>query len=165
MTSAETRSRTGPAWLRPAVAVLGLLYLALGIAGFLTPETAAVGHETSRAVWIFSVNPVIDIVHTGVGVLGLLAATRRTGSIIYCWVLFVGFAGMTAYGVLATAFGNPEDPINVNWADNVLHGLTAVAGLVLGIAGARAAARREEHRVKEVPMHRERELPPRGGTA
>ncbi len=141
MTTAETRSRTGPVWLRPAVAVLGLLYLALGIAGFLTPETAAVGHETSRAVWIFSTTTLLNLVHAAVGVLGLIAATRRTGSIIYCWVLFVGFAGMTAYGVLATAFSTPEDPINVNWADNVLHGLTAVAGLVLGIFGARASAR------------------------
>ena len=142
MTSAETRRRTAPAWLRPAVAVLGLLYLALGIAGFLTPETAAVGHETSRAVWIFSTTPLLNIVHTAVGVLGLLAATRRTGAIIYCWVLFVGFAGMTAYGVLATAFGNPEDPVNLNWADNWLHGLTAVAGLVLGIVAARRTAPR-----------------------
>ena len=142
MTSAETRRRTAPAWLRPAVAVLGLLYLALGIAGFLTPETAAVGHETSRAVWIFSTTPLLNIVHTAVGVLGLLAAIRRTGAIIYCWVLFVGFAGMTAYGVLATAFGNPEDPVNLNWADNWLHGLTAVAGLVLGIVAARRTAPR-----------------------
>jgi hypothetical protein len=141
MSSTETRPRPGAAWLRPVVAVLGLLYLALGIAGFLTPETAAIGHETSRAVWIFSVTPLLNVVHTVVGVLGLLAATRRAGSLIYCWVLFVGFAGMTAYGILATAFGNPEDPININWADNWLHGLTAVAGLVLGIAAARTAAR------------------------
>ncbi|WP_410673953.1 DUF4383 domain-containing protein [Amycolatopsis sp. cmx-4-68] len=141
MTSTEIRPRPGPAWLRPAVAVLGLLYLALGIAGFLTPETAAVGHETSRAVWIFSVTPLLNVVHTAVGVLGLLAATRRAGSLIYCWVLFVGFAGMTAYGILATAFVNPEDPININWADNWLHGLTAVAGLVLGIVAARTASR------------------------
>jgi hypothetical protein len=123
------------------VAVLGLLYLALGIAGFLTPETAAIGHETSRTVWIFSVTPLLNVVHTVVGVLGLLAATRRAGSLIYCWVLFVGFAGMTAYGILATAFSNPEDPININWADNWLHGLTSVAGLVLGIAAARTASR------------------------
>jgi len=145
MSSAEARSsagtRTPASWLRPVVAVLGLLYLALGIAGFLTPETAAVGHETSRAVWIFSVTPLLNLVHAAVGVLGLLAATRRTGAIIYCWVLFVGFTGMTAYGVLATSIGNPEDPINLNWADNWLHGLTAVAGLVLGIVAARAVNR------------------------
>ncbi|MEU0796884.1 DUF4383 domain-containing protein [Amycolatopsis sp. NPDC005961] len=132
MTSAETRSRSGAALLRPAVALLGLLYLALGIAGFLTPGTPALG--------IFGVTALLNLVHAVVGVLGLLAATRRTGSIIYCWVVFTAFAGMTAYGVLAAAFGNPEDPIAINWADNVLHGLTAVAGLVLGIAGARATA-------------------------
>ncbi|WP_086850000.1 DUF4383 domain-containing protein [Amycolatopsis kentuckyensis] len=141
MSSAESRSRTPASWLRPVVAVLGLLYLVLGIAGFLTPETAAVGHETGRAVWIFSVTPLLNLVHAAVGVLGLLAATRRTGSIIYCWVLFVGFTGMTAYGILATALVNPEDPINLNWADNWLHGLTAAAGLVLGIVAARAVNR------------------------
>ncbi|WP_410565051.1 DUF4383 domain-containing protein [Amycolatopsis sp. cmx-4-61] len=141
MSSAENRPRAGASWLRPVVAVLGLLYLVLGIAGFLTPETAAVGHETSRAVWIFSGTPLLNLVHSAVGVLGLLAATRRTGAIIYCWVLFVGFTGMTAYGILATAIVNPEDPINLNWADNWLHGLTAVAALVLGILGARAVNR------------------------
>ncbi|GAB3144051.1 DUF4383 domain-containing protein [Amycolatopsis sp. NPDC004378] len=127
--------------IRPVVAVIGLCYLALGIAGWLTPETAAVGHATTHVVWLFSVSVLLNLVHTLVGVLGLLAATRRTGSIIYCWLIFVGFLGMTAYGVLATAFGPPEDPINLNWADNCLHGLTAVAGLVLGIAATRAATR------------------------
>ncbi|MEV6441434.1 DUF4383 domain-containing protein [Amycolatopsis sp. NPDC051716] len=141
MSSAEIRSRTAVSWLRPVVAVLGLLYLVLGIAGFLTPETAAVGHETGRAVWIFSVTPLLNLVHTAVGVLGLLAATRRSGALIYCWVLFVGFTGMTAYGILATALVNPEDPINLNWADNWLHGLTAAAALVLGIVAARAVNR------------------------
>ncbi|RSD21333.1 DUF4383 domain-containing protein [Amycolatopsis eburnea] len=142
MSSAETRSRAGASWLRPVVAVIGLLYLVLGVAGFFTPETADVGHETTRTVWIFSVTPLLNLVHTVVGALGLLAATRRAGALIYCWVLFVGFAGMTAYGVLATAFSTPEDPINLNWAGNVLHGLTALAALVLGIFAARAGNRK-----------------------
>ncbi|SEF20945.1 protein of unknown function [Amycolatopsis pretoriensis] len=151
MTSAETRSRTGPAWLRPVVAVLGLLYLALGIAGWLTPETATVGHVTThQVVGLFSASALLNLVHTAVGVLGLLAATRGAGAVIYCWVLFVGFAGMTAYGVLATAFSTPDDdPININWADNVLHGLTAVAGLVLGIAGARSLSARQRRTTGE----------------
>ncbi|WP_370962393.1 DUF4383 domain-containing protein [Amycolatopsis sp. cg9] len=142
MSSAEIRSRRGASWLRPVVAVAGLLYLALGVAGFLTPETTAVGDETTRAVWIFSVTPLLNLVHAVVGVLGLLAATRRTGSLIYCWVLFAGFAGMTAYGVLATAFSTPEDPINLNWAGNVLHGLTALGALAVGVFAARAANRK-----------------------
>lgn len=150
MTSAETRARTGANWLRPVVAVLGLLYLALGIAGWLSPETATVGHvTTSRVLGLFSASVVLNLVHTVVGVLGLLAVTRRAGALIYCWLLFVGFLGMTAYGVLATAFSTPEDPVNLNWADDVLHGLTAIAALVLGIAAARAghAVSARDHRV------------------
>jgi len=45
--------------------VTGLLYLTLGVAGFLTPETAVIGHETSRAVWIFSVTPLPNLVPHG----------------------------------------------------------------------------------------------------
>src|SRR5438105_4078977 len=114
MTPAETRTRTGANWLRPVVAVLGLVYLALGIAGWLTPETATVGHVTTgQVVGLFSASVLLNLVHTVVGVLGLLAATGRAGALVYCWVLFVGFLGMTAYGVLATAFSTPEDPINL----------------------------------------------------
>lgn len=144
--STGNRSRSGPPWLRPAVAVLGLAYLALGVVGFLTPETVGVGHNTTRAVWIFSTSTVLNLVHTVVGVLGLVAATRKAGALIYSWALFVGFAGMTAYGIFATAFTNPEDPINVNWADNWLHGLTSIAALALAIAATRAATGSAEAR-------------------
>jgi hypothetical protein len=135
------RAQPGQPWFRLSVAVIGLVYLVLGVAGFLTPETLGVGHETSRAVWIFSASVLLNLVHTVIGLLGLIAATRRAGALIYSSVVFVGFAGLTAYGILATAFSNPEDPVNVNWADNWLHGLTAIAGLVLAIAGTRAAGR------------------------
>jgi hypothetical protein len=142
MTPAESRTRPGPAWLRPVVAVIGLVYLALGIIGWLTPETATVGHvTTNRVAGLFSASALLNLVHTVIGVLGLLAATRRAGSLIYCWVIFVGFLGMTAYGILATAFSNPDDPINLNWADNLLHGLTAVVGLAVGIVATRATTR------------------------
>jgi hypothetical protein len=142
MPPAESRFTAAARFLRPSAAVIGLIYVALGVIGFLTPETATSGHDTSRAVWIFSTSSVLNLVHVVVGVLGLLAATRQPGALIYSMVLFVGFTGLTAYGVLATAFGNPEDPVNVNWADDVLHGLTAVAGLALAITGMRAATAR-----------------------
>jgi len=126
------------------VGVLGLVYLVLGIAGFLTPETAGTGHDTSRAVWIFSSTGVLNLVHVLVGVLGLLAAWRSAGALIYCWAIFVAFTGLTAYGVLATAFGNPEDPVNLNWADNWLHGATAALCLAVATLTTRAARRGEE---------------------
>jgi hypothetical protein len=90
-------------------------------------------------VWIFSSTSVLNFVHVMVGVLGLLGARRRVGALAYCWVVFVGFTGLTAYGVLATAFGNPEDPVNLNWADNWLHGITALVCLVVAALTTRAA--------------------------
>jgi hypothetical protein len=154
MTSAGSRSEPGPPWLRPVVAVIGLAYLTLGVAGFLTTETIEVGHATTRTVWIFSTSVVLNLVHTVIGVLGLLAASRRAGALIYNWALFVGFAGMTAYGIFATAFSTPEDPINVNWADNWLHGLTSVVALALTIASTRATTRAAE--AERATDHRDR---------
>ena len=63
MTPAETRTRTGANWLRPVVAVLGLVYLALGIAGWLTPETVTVGHVTTgQVVGLFSASVLLNLV-------------------------------------------------------------------------------------------------------
>ena len=128
---------------RLIAAVIGLVYLALGVAGFFTPGTAATGHDTGRTVWLFSASGVLNIVHTVIGVLGLLAATKLPGALAYCWTLFVGFTGLTAYGVLATAFEPREDPINVNWADNWLHGLTALLALATAVATTRRFAPKE----------------------
>ncbi|MEU4673425.1 DUF4383 domain-containing protein [Amycolatopsis sp. NPDC023774] len=126
--------------LRPrlVVDVLAVVYLALGVAGFFVPETGHVGHDTTRTVWLFSSSTVLNIVHTAVGVLGLLAARKLAGAIGYCWFVFVAFTGLTAYGILATAFSSvKEDPVNVNWADNWLHGLTALVALAVALTGSR----------------------------
>ncbi|MBB4684011.1 DUF4383 domain-containing protein [Amycolatopsis jiangsuensis] len=124
-------------WALPVVAVLGLVYLVLGVAGFIVPETAyAAGHDTSRLIWVFSSSTVLNIVHVLLGVLGLLAARKLSSALGYCWVLFVAFTGLTAYGILATSFGSvPQDPVNLNWADNWLHGITALIALVVALAG------------------------------
>jgi hypothetical protein len=133
---------TTRSWIRPFVAVVGLIYLVLGVAGFFTPETAVVGHDTSRTVWIFSSTVILNLVHTALGVLGLLAALRAALAHAYCWALFVAMAGVTAFGILATAFGTARDaPVALNWADNWLHGLTALAALAAGIVVTRTAHR------------------------
>ncbi|MGV9295624.1 DUF4383 domain-containing protein [Amycolatopsis sp. NPDC003676] len=133
MPTVTTRS-----WARPVVAVLGLIYLVLGVAGFFVPETAHAGHDTTRVVWLFSSSTVLNIVHTALGLLGLLAARKLSGAVAYCWVLFVAFTGLTAYGILATSFSTArDDPVNLNWADNWLHGLTALVALVIALSGSR----------------------------
>lgn len=132
-------------WPRLAAALIGLCYFALGLAGFFTPGTAAPGHDTSHTVWLFSSSVVLNLVHTLVGVLGLALSLRRVGGVAFGWVLFFGFSGLTAYGVLAAAFSHPlHDPVNINWADDWLHGLTALAGLLIALLGSRVLGRRSQ---------------------
>ncbi|WP_158890445.1 DUF4383 domain-containing protein [Amycolatopsis anabasis] len=131
--------------------LLGLIYLALGVAGFffaegeqVTTNPGDVQHPVrnpENMLWIFAVSPLLNVVHTAVGVLGLVASLHGSGTRIYGWVLFAGFAGLTAYGILAAATGTSADPVNLNWADVWLHGLTALAGLCMGFARWRTAVR------------------------
>ncbi|MGW4487407.1 DUF4383 domain-containing protein [Amycolatopsis sp. NPDC004368] len=125
-------------WPRLVVLALGVIYLVLGVVGFFVPETVHVGHDPSRTVWIFGASTVLNIVHTAVGLLGLLAARKLSGAIGYCWFVFVAFAGLTAFGILSAAFGTvDDDPVNINWADNWLHGLTSLVALAVVLMAGR----------------------------
>ncbi|MEV6898677.1 DUF4383 domain-containing protein [Amycolatopsis sp. NPDC051372] len=129
-------------WPRLVVLVVAVVYLVLGVAGFFVPETAHVGHAPSRTVWIFGSSTVLNIVHTAVGLLGLLAARKPSGAVGYCWFVFVAFAGLTAFGILSATFGTvDDDPVNLNGADNWLHGLTSLVALAVALAGDRARER------------------------
>ncbi|SFB06074.1 protein of unknown function [Amycolatopsis marina] len=122
----------GPLLPRLIALVIGLVYLTLGLLGFFVAEPTHMGHDPGNAVWIFSTSALLNIVHTAVGALGIAAATKTAGAQFYGWALFVGFTGFTIYGVFAAAAGSPGDHVNIDWANNWLHGGTAVLGLVLG---------------------------------
>ncbi len=123
---------------RLVVALLGLVYLVLGVAGFFTPETADVGHHPQNAVWLFSASGLLNLLHTLLGVAGLAAALRTTTALAYSWAAFIALTGLTAYGLVAATGNPPEDPVNINWADNWLHGLSALILLATGVLATRA---------------------------
>jgi hypothetical protein len=77
-------------------------------------------HAPQYEVLIFSVSPLINVMHTAVGVFGLAAARKVVASWVFALATFFWFAGMTAYGVLVVAVGT-GDRLNLNWADVVLH--------------------------------------------
>lgn len=117
--------------------VIGVVYLALGVLGFvLAPDpTATVGHQPSNTVWIFSVGWVQNFLHTVLGLLGVVAAGNATRSRLFCLVAFFVLAGMTAYGVVATIMGHEGDAaLNTNWADNILHALTAAVAVTVAMS-------------------------------
>ncbi|WP_410643928.1 DUF4383 domain-containing protein [Amycolatopsis sp. lyj-346] len=139
--SAERRRRSG--LVRLAALVLGVVYLVLGVAGFFVPGNAgstSAGpfgtHATQYTLLIFSVSPLLNVLHTLVGVVGVVAARKVGGTAIYAFALAVGFAGFSAYSVLVLGFGT-GDRFNLNWADVILHLVTMAGAAVLAYAAFR----------------------------
>ncbi|MFK0247167.1 DUF4383 domain-containing protein [Amycolatopsis azurea] len=121
--------------------MIALVHLALGLAGFFfLPEANQPGENT---IWIFSATGMLNIIRTLIGVLGLAASLRPSAIYGYAWMVFVAFAGLTAFGVLSAATTSAGDAVNFNWADNVLHALTSLSALAVGIAVARGSRGRE----------------------
>lgn len=108
--------------------VIGVVYLALGIGGFFAG---------GRTFWGLHTDPILDVVRVAVGLIALGCARRQVYAQVLGLVLFFGMAGVTVYGVLSTGTGQAQNlqhgVVVVGWADNVLHGLTALAGLAMGM--------------------------------
>lgn len=128
--------------LRPAVLVIALPLLVLGILGFFfLPENNQAGQNT---LWIFNATGLLDIIRTAGGVLGLAAVLKPNAIAAYGWLSFVVFAGLTAFGVLSAGTTIAGDTVNFGWADNVLHALVSLAGLAVAIMVTRRANRRRQ---------------------
>ncbi|MFD8491795.1 DUF4383 domain-containing protein [Amycolatopsis sp. NPDC059657] len=126
---------------RSAALVIGVVYLALGVLGFLlAPDpTALNGHQPSNTVWIFSVGLLQNALHITIGLLGLVAARKSGQARLFGLGAFFVFTAVTAYGIVAAIAGFEGDAaLNANWPDNILHALTAVAGLAIAQPTSRA---------------------------
>ena len=85
------------------------------------------------------INPLHNIVHILIGVVGLLLARTLAGARTYGWLLAAGYGAAFIYGLLAV--GEDWDFLNINSADNMLHLATAAVGLVIALMPARSASR------------------------
>lgn len=138
MASNPTRSRSRASVSRVLALVIGVVYLVLGIVGFFLID---------KPFLVFHTGPLLDVVRTAIGVLALVAARRGTTAQVIGFVLFFGLAGFTVYGSLSAATLQPGDVrhfFDVGWADNILHGVTAVLGLVMGLLPQRTAHDRSD---------------------
>lgn len=123
--------------------LVGLAYLALGIVGFArTGLGDFTGHQNVMVLG-FMINPLHNLVHVVVGVLGLLTATYSGLSRTFGWVLFVAFGLIAIWGLMITGVissnpvANLGNPLNLNQPDNWLHIGTAVLGLIIAVMPAR----------------------------
>lgn len=135
------RDRTS---IQTAARLVGLTFLAVGIAGFIPGVTTNLyeglefaGHEgRAELLGIFEVSVLHNLVHVGFGLAGLaLAATpeRARTFLIGGGIIYIG---LWIYGLIID-YSSDANFVPLNDADNWLHFALGAGMLALGLALAR----------------------------
>ncbi|WP_447003315.1 DUF4383 domain-containing protein [Saccharothrix isguenensis] len=174
MTHHSTAGRVKVAGLQPAqvlAGLVGLVFLALGVLGFVRTGFGDFAGDQHATLLGFSLNPLHNVVHLVSGVLGLVMASKAGLARLYGWLLFLGYGVVLLWGLaLAGVFStNPVsglgNPLALNTNDNWLHlGLTAL-GLLIAVLPARRKLVTEpvvDEPVAERPIVDERTTGPAG---
>ncbi|MGY5885522.1 DUF4383 domain-containing protein [Modestobacter lacusdianchii] len=125
---AGSRGRTWPQWLSLA---FGVVYLAIGVIGFFITGFDDFFGMSDDTLLGFMINPMHNVVHIVIGLAGIVLASSLRGARTYGWLLAIGYGAAFVYGLIAQ--GEDWDFLNINTADNVLHIVTAVIGLVIAL--------------------------------
>jgi len=129
----------GATAIQKTAAIVGAVFLLVGIAGFIPGLTQSV-HELHGAgadseamlLGVFQVSVLHNIVHLLFGVAGLAVAVRAVPSRHYLIWGGVVYVALWVYGLFAV--GMPQaNFVPVNEADNWLHFGLAVGMILLGI--------------------------------
>ncbi|ASW55014.1 DUF4383 domain-containing protein [Plantactinospora sp. KBS50] len=139
---ARARARPHPATRRPAVsrlaAGIGGLFIVFGVLGFLPGVTSdfgelgLAGHRSGAVLLgVFQVSVLLNVLHIGFGVLGLVLARSPAGSRLFLLGGGAGYLALWLYGALVDAQA-PANVVPLNRADNWLHALVGAGMLALG---------------------------------
>lgn len=153
----ETRSVAGRGFAETAVQkaalIVGIVFLVVGIAGFIPGLTTAVetmtfaGHESGALLLgVFQVSILHNLVHLLFGIAGLAFARSAAGSRNFLIWGGVVYLVLWVYGLLVTG-ENPANFVPMNTADNWLHLVLGVAMVLLGIFVGRNLATRDRKSV------------------
>src|SRR5215218_5749041 len=126
MAASADRSGTGRAgktWPEILALAFGAIYLLIGIIGFFITGFDNFFDHTDETLLGFEINGMHNVVHLVIGVAGLLLARSLAGARTYGWLLVVGYGAAFLYGLFAV--NKDWDFLSLNWADNILHVLTA----------------------------------------
>ncbi len=147
MTASAGNTNTGArTWPQLLALIIGAVYLLVGIVGFfVTGFDDFFGHDTNETILGFEVNPFHNVVHILIGAAGLALARTLAGARTYGWLLAVGYGATFVYGLFAV--GQTWDFLSLNWADNWLHLVSALAGLAIALGPVRNAVGHRTSRV------------------
>lgn len=120
--------------------VFGVVYALVGVVGFFVSGDVPFAGEEGDPLVIFDVNGLHNIVHLLIGV-ALIAAAKRTDSARAANVA-IG-ATYLVLGVLGPVINDsPVDVIGLNGADHLLHLVSGIALLGVGLAADKTARSR-----------------------
>ncbi|MGC1213193.1 MAG: DUF4383 domain-containing protein [Micromonospora sp.] len=149
---AHARARRNPADGRPAVrraaAALGVIFLLIGVLGFVPGITSnfgglsVAGHQSdARLFGVFQVSVLHNLVHLLFGVAGLVMSRTVTGARTFLVGGGAVYLVLWLYGLVVDQRSS-ANVIPVNGADNWLHLLLGVAMIALGLLTTRDLNRR-----------------------
>ena len=119
---------------------IGVVYTLVGIAGFFVTGFDNFASETDKTLLGFEVNPLHNIVHLAIGLAGLALWRRLDTARTYGWLLAAGYGLAFIYGLFAA--GNRDiNFLSLNGADNILHLVSALAGVAIALWPAERTAR------------------------
>lgn len=146
-TTTNRRSMTGTP-LQTAAAVVGAVFLLVGVAGFIPGVTTnydtmefAGHHSEAELLGVFEVSVLHNIVHLLFGVAGLALARSWSGARAYLVGGGLVYAVLFVYGILVEE-ESTANFVPVNAADNWLHLLLAAGMIALGLALGRSTTGR-----------------------
>lgn len=117
--------------------VFGVIYLLVGLVGFLITGfdnfAAPTTPPSEEALLGFALNPLHNIAHILIGVAGIALSRTLSGARSYGWALAVIYGVLFIFGLVVAGQSTPSNFLNLNGADNILHLLTAIVGVVIGV--------------------------------
>ena len=135
--------------------VFGVVYLLVGIAGFVPPfltgnVSGVSGPFAGLLLGLFAVNLLHSLTHLAIGVAGLALYRSFSGGKAYALALGIAYAGLFLLGVLSEPVGTLGGLLPLNAPDDILHILTAL----VAFGAYFASRRRDDVDVRRVPSDR-----------
>lgn len=132
--------------LRPAAGLVAVVFLLVGLAGFVPGLTSNVGdlqfagHESdAQLLGLFQVSVLHNIVHVLFGVVGLILAKSWHGARGFLLGGAALYAVLTVYGALVDHHSDANF-VGLDTADNWLHLILAIGMAALGVVLGRKPA-------------------------
>lgn len=134
----DGRAATGRTAAQKAAALVGIVFLAVGVLGFIPGITTnydtlqfASHHSEAKLLGLFQVSVLHNIVHLLFGVAGLVLARTIRGAKTYLVVGGIIYLVLFVYG-LAVPMDSAANFVPLNTADDILHVLLGLGMIALG---------------------------------